>query len=132
MRSYAETRCPNKQKTKTPITMKETEKYRVIYGMTCRTGCRSFRENLVDESIPLEPRGDPSPGHRDTSSSAHELPMESRAKVEAGSGVSTVSTTSYLRTNDCINNGYVTDILEHNTMINIDTGAHMILHYTQS
>ena len=40
--------------------------------------------------------------------------------------------TSYLRTNDCTNNGYVTDNLEHNTMINIDTVAHMILHYTQS
>ena len=43
-----------------------------------------------------------------------------------------MSYTSYLRTNDCTNNGYVTDNLEHNTMINIDTGAHMILHYTQS
>ena len=43
-----------------------------------------------------------------------------------------ISYTSYLRTNDCTNNGYVTDILEHNTMINIDTVAHMILHYTQS
>ena len=43
-----------------------------------------------------------------------------------------ISYTSYLRTNDCTNNGYVTDMLEHNTMINIDTGAHMILHNTQS
>ena len=43
-----------------------------------------------------------------------------------------ISYTSYLRTNDCTNNGYVTDMLEHNTMINIDTVAHMILHYTQS
>ena len=42
------------------------------------------------------------------------------------------SYTSYLRTNDCTNNGYVIDNLEHNTMINIDTVAHMILHYTQS
>ena len=42
------------------------------------------------------------------------------------------SYTSYLRTNDCTNNGYVTDMLEHNTMINIDTAAHMILHNTQS
>ena len=43
-----------------------------------------------------------------------------------------ISYTSYLRTNDCTNNGYVTDNLEHNTMINIDTVAHMIWHYTQS
>ena len=43
-----------------------------------------------------------------------------------------ISYTSYSRTNDCTNNGYVNDNLEHNTMINIDTVAHMILHYTQS
>ena len=40
--------------------------------------------------------------------------------------------TSYLRTKDCTNNGYVTDMLEHNTMINIDTGVHMISHNTQT
>ena len=40
--------------------------------------------------------------------------------------------TSYLRTNDCTNNGYVTDTLEHNTMINIDTGVHMISYNTQT
>ena len=43
-----------------------------------------------------------------------------------------ISYTSYSRTNDCINNGYVNDNLEHNTMINIDTVAHMNMHYTQS
>ena len=42
-----------------------------------------------------------------------------------------ISYTSYLRTNDCINNGYVNDNLEHNTMINTDTVAHMNMHYTQ-
>ena len=47
---------------------------------------QEFRENLVDESVPAEPRGNPSLGHRDTSSSSHELPMEPRAKVEPGSG----------------------------------------------
>ena len=47
---------------------------------------QEFREVLVDESSPLEP------GHRDTSSSSHQLPMESRAKVEPGSGkVSTLT-----------------------------------------
>ena len=47
---------------------------------------QGFRKNLVDESSPLEPRGNPSHEHRDTSSSSHELPMESRAKVDPGSG----------------------------------------------
>ena len=41
---------------------------------------------MVDESSPAEPRGNPAPKDRDTSSSSHELPMESRAKVEPGSG----------------------------------------------
>ena len=47
---------------------------------------QEFRENLVDESVPVEPRRNPSLGRRDTASSSHELPMESRAKVELGSG----------------------------------------------
>ena len=51
-----------------------------------------FRENLVDERSPLEPRSNPEPGYRDTSSSSHELPMESRAKVESGSGTHSVYT----------------------------------------
>ena len=46
---------------------------------------QEFRANLVDERSPLEPRRDPSPGDRDTSSSSHELPMELWPKVEAGS-----------------------------------------------
>ena len=32
---------------------------------------------------------------------------------------------------DCTNNGYVMNMLEHNTMINIDTGVHMISYITQ-
>ena len=67
------------KKTKSQIKMKETKKYRVDW-------LQEFRENLVDESSPLEPRRNPAPGHRDTSSSSHELPMESRAKVESASG----------------------------------------------
>ena len=43
---------------------------------------QEFRENLVDERSPLEPQGNPAPKDQDTSSSSHELPMESRAKVE--------------------------------------------------
>ena len=53
---------------------------------------QEFRENLVDEGSPLEPRENPEPGHRDTSSSSRELPMESRAKVEPDSGKHSVFT----------------------------------------
>ena len=51
-----------------------------------------FRENLVDESCPSEPRRNPAPKDQDTSSSSHELPMEPRAKVEPGSGKHSVFT----------------------------------------
>ena len=50
------------------------------------------RENVVDENSSLQPRRDAAPGHRDTSSSSHELPMESRAKVEPGSGKHSIHT----------------------------------------
>ena len=42
---------------------------------------QEFSENLVDKSSPLEPRTNHAPKDRDTSSSSHEVPMESRAKV---------------------------------------------------
>ena len=50
-----------------------------------------------------------------------------------------ISYTSYSRTNDCIYNGYDTaytftqnnSMLESNAMNNIDTVAHMNMHYTQ-
>ena len=45
-----------------------------------------FRENVVDERSLSEPRGNPELGYLNTSSSSHELPMESREKVEPGSG----------------------------------------------
>ena len=45
---------------------------------------QDFREYLVDEQSPTKPRGNPAPKDRDTASSSHELPMESRAKVEPG------------------------------------------------
>ena len=53
---------------------------------------QEFRENLVDESVPAESRENPSQEHGDTSSSSHELPMESRAKVEPCSGKHSVKT----------------------------------------
>ena len=48
---------------------------------------QEFREILVDESSPLEPRRKLAPKDQDTSSSSHELPKEPRAKVEPGSGM---------------------------------------------
>ena len=42
-----------------------------------------------------------------------------------------ISYTSYSRTNDCIYNGYDNINLEPNAMNNIDTVAHMNMHYTQ-
>ena len=41
VRSYGETRCINQQKPKAKIKMKDAKKYKAIYYMTCRTGCRS-------------------------------------------------------------------------------------------
>ena len=55
---------------------------------------QEFRENLVDESGPLEPRRNPAPEDRDTSSSPHELRMESRAEEVPDSGKHSVYTHS--------------------------------------
>ena len=44
---------------------------------------QEFKHGLVDESVPE---------HRDAPSSSHELPMESRATVEPGSGKHSVYT----------------------------------------
>ena len=53
---------------------------------------QEFRKNLVDESSPTEPWGNPQQGCQDTSSSSHALPMEPRAKVEPGSSKHSVYT----------------------------------------
>ena len=53
---------------------------------------QEFRESLVDERSSSELRGNPELGYRDNSSSSHELPMESRAKEEPGSGKHVVYT----------------------------------------
>ena len=45
-----------------------------------------FRENLVDESSPLEPRRHPAPKDQDTSSSSHELPNGVASKSGIGLG----------------------------------------------
>ena len=57
-----------------------------------RDSLQEFRENLVDERSPSEPWENPELGYRDTSSSSHELPMGSRAKVEPCSGKHNVHT----------------------------------------
>ena len=81
MRSYGETCSINQQKPKTKIKMNESDPVHDLPAWL-----QEFRKNLVDESGPLDPRGDLALGHRDTAISFHELPMESRAKVEPGSG----------------------------------------------
>ena len=53
---------------------------------------QELRENLVDESTSTEPWSNPEQGSQDTSSSSHELPKESRAKAEPGSGKHSVFT----------------------------------------
>ena len=53
---------------------------------------QDFRETFVDESRPTKPRGNPAHQDQDTASSSHELPLESRAKVEPGSGKHSVCT----------------------------------------
>ena len=63
-----ETRCTNQQKPKTQIKVKDAKKYKAIYRMICGTSYKEFRESLVDEGSPLEPRGNPEPGYRDTAS----------------------------------------------------------------
>ena len=85
MRSNGETRCINKQKPKTKIQMKDSKKYKAIYYMTCRTCCKSS-ERIWPTNVVLQSYGgNPELGYRDASSSSHELPTESRAKVEPGS-----------------------------------------------
>ena len=88
MRSYGQTRCIDQQKPTTQIKMKDARKYRAIYCMTCRTGHRSS-DKIWSMKVVLWSHG------RDTSSSSHELPMESRAKVEPGSSKHGVSVSTH-------------------------------------
>ena len=92
MRSYGETRCINQQKPKIANKNEGREEVQSYLLHELPDWLQEFRDNLVDERCPLEPRGNPEPGDRDTSNSSHELPMESRAKVEPGSGKHSVYT----------------------------------------
>ena len=62
----------------------DAKKYIAIQYMNCRIGCRSSDRIWSYERSPLEPRWNLEPKDRDTASSSHELPMESRAEVEPG------------------------------------------------
>ena len=76
VRTCEENRRITQQKPITTIKMKDATKYKTIYCMICRIGCRRSERF----------------GYRDTASSSHEFPMESRAKVEPGSGKQSVHT----------------------------------------
>ena len=101
---YAETQCPKEVEVRVRSPLRkptETENNNTNEGgeevqsdplHDLPDWLQEFREHLVDESSPLEPRRNPAPGHRDTPSSSHELPMQWRVKVEPGSGKHSVYT----------------------------------------
>ena len=67
---HEETRGMNQQKSKTQIKNDDEElQDDEVQGVP--DWLQEFKEGLIDESVPE---------HRDTSSSSHELPLESRAK----------------------------------------------------
>ena len=70
--------------------LRNAKKYRAIYHMNYRIGLGI--QSLVDESSAIKPQRNPERGHRDTSSSSHEVPMESRANAQPGSGKHSVHT----------------------------------------
>ena len=91
VRSYGETRCMDQQKPKT----QKHEGHEEVQSDLLHElldWLQEFREKLVDERNPSEPRGNSAPKDQDTSSSSHESPMELRAKVEPGSGKHSVFT----------------------------------------
>ena len=86
VRSCEETRSMNKQKSKTQKKGREEVHSDLLHDLP--DWLQDFREILVHASSLSESRRNPSHEYLDTSSSSHEFPMESRAKVELGSGVS--------------------------------------------
>ena len=82
----------NPQKPKTKIKMKDAQKYKAIYCINFLTSCRNS-ERIWSMNVLLQSHGEnPAPKDQDTASSSHEVPMESRAKVEQGSGKHSVYT----------------------------------------
>ena len=49
--------CINQQNPKTKIKMKDTKKYKAIYCMTCRTGCR-ISEKIWSMKVVLQSHGE--------------------------------------------------------------------------
>ena len=92
VKSFGETRCMTPQEPKTKIKNGESEEVQSDLLHDLPDWLQDFRENFVDESRPTKPRGNPAHQDQDTASSSHELPMDSRAKVEPGSGNHSVCT----------------------------------------
>ena len=92
MKSFGETRRTKPQKPKTKIEMRNQKEVQREISHELPDWLQELIENLVDERSPSEPQGNPELGYRDNSSSSHELPTESRAKVEPGSGRHSVYT----------------------------------------
>ena len=69
MWSDGETRCINQQKPKTKIKNEGGEEVQSDILHELRDWLQEFRENLVDESTPLEPWRNPAPEDGYTSSS---------------------------------------------------------------
>ena len=57
VKSYGETRCINQQKPKTKLQMKDAKKYKAIYCITCRTGCR-ISEKFWSMNVILQNHGE--------------------------------------------------------------------------
>ena len=70
---HGETRCTDKQKSKTKNENDEELQSDELQGVP--DWPQEFKHGLVDESVPA---------HQDTSRSSHEFPLERRAKVESG------------------------------------------------
>ena len=94
-RSYGETRCINQQKSKTKNEGREEVHSDQLHDFL--DWLQDFREILVDESSPSEPRRNPEQGSQDTSSSSHELPMDREQKWNRVRA-SIVSTRTFRRT----------------------------------
>ena len=82
----------NPQKTENKNKNEESEEVQSDISHDLPDWLQEFRENLVDESSPMKPWGNPEQGCQDTSSSSRELPMEPRAKVNPGSSKHSVYT----------------------------------------
>ena len=78
MKSFGEIRCIFLQ-TENQNKNEDLRKYKDI-SHHLPDWLQDFRVNLVDESSPTKPRGNPAPKDRDTASSSHELPMVQTTK----------------------------------------------------